>query len=92
LCGAVQPFAAPRSAILGRVKRNPLVRLFGAFVEWLDVVVLVLLLAWGVAVAVVVIAGGGTGIQVGLVVLLVAVIALRWVRTSFAWEKLRECR
>jgi hypothetical protein len=68
------------------------VRLFRAFVEWVDVVVLVLLLAWGVAMAVVVIVGGGTAIQVGLVVLLVAVMALRWAHTSFAWEKLRERR
>jgi hypothetical protein len=60
-------------------------------VEWLDVVVL-LLLAWGTALAVVVIVGGGTAIQVGLVVLLVALMALRWARTSFAWEKLREQR
>ena len=65
-------------------------RLFRAFVEWLDVVVLVMLLVWGVALAVVVIVGGGTAIQVGLVVLLVAVLALQWARTSFAWEKLRE--
>ena len=74
------------------MRRNPLVRIFPAFVEWLDVVVLVLLLAWGVALAVVVAVGGGTVIQVGLVVLLFVVIALRWARTSFAWEKLRERR
>ena len=67
-------------------------RVFRAFVEWLDVVVLALLLAWGVALAVVVIVGGGTAMQVGLVVLLVAVLALHWARTSFAWEKLRERR
>jgi hypothetical protein len=67
-----------------------LVRLFLGFVEWLDVIVLVLLLAWGVALAVVVALGGGTVIQVGLVVLLFVALALRWARTSFAWEKLRE--
>jgi hypothetical protein len=61
-------------------------------VESLDVVVLVLLLAWGVALVAVIVAGGGTAIQIGLVVLLVAFIALRWVRTSFAGEKLRERR
>jgi hypothetical protein len=74
------------------VTRNPFVRLVLAFVEWLDVVVLVLLLAWGVALAVVLIVGGGTVIEVGLVAVLVVLMALRWVHTSFAWEKLRERR
>ncbi|MGH2846740.1 MAG: hypothetical protein ACRDL0_12100 [Thermoleophilaceae bacterium] len=74
------------------MRGNQFVRVFRAFVEWLDVVVLVLLLVWGVALAVVVIVGGGTAIQIGLVVLLVAIMALRWARTSFAWEKLRERR
>jgi hypothetical protein len=74
------------------VSGNPVGRLVLEFVAWLDVVALVLFLAWGVAMVVVLIVGGGTAIQIGLVVLLVAALALRWVHTSFAWDKLRERR
>jgi hypothetical protein len=73
-------------------RRNPVVRAFLAFVEWLDVVVLALLLAWGIAVAVAVALNGGTAIQVLLVLILFAAIGLRWLRQSFAGDKLRDRR
>jgi hypothetical protein len=76
-------------AILPLMRRNFLARFIWAFVEWLDVGVLVLLLVWGAALLVVLVVGGGTAIQMALVVVLVAAMALNWVLTSPAGEKLR---
>jgi hypothetical protein len=71
------------------MRRARLVRLFWSFVEWLDVGVLALLVGFGVALVVVLLAGGRTAIQVALVVLLIVGMALHWMLTSSAGDKLR---
>lgn len=66
-----------------------LIDLLGAAVEWLDVVVLALLVASGIGLVVVLALGGGSVVEIALVVLFVTAIALRWLRTSWAGDKLR---
>jgi hypothetical protein len=61
-------------------------------VGWLDVLVAVLLAGFGVALAVVLLIGGVSLLQAALAFLLFAAAALRWSRTSFTGETLRNWR
>ena len=62
--------------VLGRILRS--------VDEWIDTGVAVLLLAAGAVFAVILAFDGGTAVEVGLVVLLLAVASLRWTMISHA--------
>lgn len=59
---------------------------------WLDVAVAAAIVGFGVFLAVVLLGDGGTALEIALVVIFFVATALRWMRTSFGWETLREWR
>jgi hypothetical protein len=65
------------------------VRFLRSFIDWLDVFMLALIVAFGAYLAFVLLFDGGAAIEIALVVLLFAAIALRWTLTSSAADRLR---
>ncbi len=64
-------------------------RFLHSLIDWLDVFVLALIVAFGAYLAFVLLFDGAAAIEVALVVVLFAAIALRWARTSSAGDRLR---
>jgi uncharacterized membrane protein len=64
-------------------------RLFDTVNEWLDVVLLGVLGLSGVAVLFIAVAGGVSAVQAGLIVALFVGLAIIWLFTSTALDKLR---
>ena len=61
----------------------------GEAISWLGAVVLLLILAAGTALTVVALVGEAGPVEIALLALLTAALALRWARRSFALDKLR---
>lgn len=63
-------------------------RLFFFVADWLDTGVALLILAAGILLAVVLAFDGGTFVEVGLVLILLASVSLRWAMEGNAWRPL----